>query len=135
MVGHNGTYNQLDGAGHMSSSGGAYPDNNGSLLYYMPSYNPYATGTFVGMDGQQPYFSSSDAMPAGYSWNSSKSATGSNGMKSNDYNSKRSMNPYAVNSPNYPLDIKSRQHSTSTVSKSILQSQQIRSLNKVCSLV
>ncbi|PWA85909.1 YTH domain-containing protein [Artemisia annua] len=116
-----GTYAQVDGSGHQ----GAYPDN-ASLLYY---YSPYASGAFMGVDGQQPYFSSSEAMP-GYSWNS-KSATGSNGMKSNDYNSKRTMNPYATKSSSYGMDMKSRQQPTSTVPKSFLQSQQIKSLNKL----
>ncbi|KAK1417690.1 hypothetical protein QVD17_26824 [Tagetes erecta] len=136
--GQNGTYS--DGPGHMNSSGGPYTDNTGSLLYYMPSYNPYASGTFMGVNGQQPYFSSSDAMPR-YSWNSNstssfatKSATGSNGMKYSDFNSKRAINnTYAGNSPNYALDMKSRQQSTSTVPKSVLQSQQIRSFNKLAS--
>ncbi|GKD44909.1 hypothetical protein Tco_1269554, partial [Tanacetum coccineum] len=74
---------------------------------------------FMGVDGQKPYFSSSEAM-LGYSWNS-KSATGSNGMKSNDYNSKRTMNPYAAKSSSYGMDMKSRQQSASTVPKSFLQ--------------
>lgn len=129
--GHNGTYGQLDGTSHMNSSAGGYPDN-ASLLYYMPGYNPYAAGSYMGVDGQQPYFASSDSMP--YSWNSgAKSATGSNGMKSNDFNSKRIMNAYSGKTPSYPLDTKSRQQSTSSVSKSILQSQHIRSLNKLSS--
>ncbi|KAI3525644.1 hypothetical protein L1887_04593 [Cichorium endivia] len=141
--GHNGTYNQLDG-GHMSSNGATYSEN-GSLLYYMPGYNPYATGTYMGVDGQQqPYFSSSEGMP--YSWNSTysgdkthknptslgtKSSNGSNGMKSNDFNSKRTMNSYTGKSPNYPLDMKPRPHSTSSVPKFTLQSQHLRSLNKL----
>ncbi|CAI9260273.1 unnamed protein product [Lactuca saligna] len=148
--GHNGTYSQLDGSGQMSSNGAVYSDN-GSLLYYMPSYNPYATGAYMGVDGQQqqqhqqhqqqqPYFSSSEAIPC-YSWNSTypenstsfgtKSVSGSNGMKSNDLNSKRTMNFYSGKSPNYPLDMKSSQHSTPSVPKSILQSQHFRSLNKL----
>lgn len=140
LVGQNGTYSE--GPGHMNSSGGPYTDNTGSLLYYMPSYNPYASGTFMGVNGQQPYFSSSDAMPR-YSWNSNstssfstKSAVGSNGMKYSDFNSKRAINnPYTGNSQNYAMDMKSRQQSTSSVPKSVLQSQQIRSLNKVCDCV
>nr|GEZ79234.1 YTH domain-containing protein [Tanacetum cinerariifolium] len=60
----------------------------------------------------------------GYSWNS-KSSTGSNGIKSNDYNYKRTMNPYALKSSSYRMDMKSRQQSASTVPKSFLQSQQI----------
>ncbi|KAK9070971.1 hypothetical protein SSX86_009539 [Deinandra increscens subsp. villosa] len=127
--GQKGTYS--DGPGHLNSSGGPYTDNNGSLLYYMPSYSPYASGTFMGVDGQQPYISSSDAMPC-YSSFGIKSATGSNGMKYCDYNnSKRVMNnTYAGKSPNYPFDMKSRQQSASSVPKSVLHSQHIRSLNK-----
>ncbi|KAI7748544.1 hypothetical protein M8C21_024112 [Ambrosia artemisiifolia] len=132
--GQNGTYSE--GPGHMNASGSHYTDNNGSVLYYMPSYNPYATGTFMGVDGQQHYFSSSDAMSC-YGWNSNsassfgtKAATGSNGMKYSDLNSKRTMN-YSGKSPNYPLDMKSRQQSASSVPKSVLQAQQIRSLNKM----
>ncbi|CAH1426284.1 unnamed protein product [Lactuca virosa] len=147
--GHNGTYSQLDGSSQMSSNGAVYSDN-GSLLYYMPSYNPYATGAYMGVDGQQhkqqqqqqqqPYFSSSEAMPC-YSWNSTypenstsfgaKSVTGSNGMKSNDFNTKRTMNFYTGKSHNYPLDMKPSQHSTPSVPKSILQSQHFRSFNKL----
>lgn len=37
--------------------------DNGSLIYYLPGYDPYGSGTLVGVDGQcvgqQPYFSSS----------------------------------------------------------------------------
>ncbi|XP_076906770.1 YTH domain-containing protein ECT3-like [Bidens hawaiensis] len=124
--GQNGAYS--DGQSHMNSSGGHYTDNNGSLLYYMPSYNPYAAGTFMGVDGQQPYFSSSDAMSSF----GSKSGTGSNGMKYSDFNSKRIVNnTYAGKSTNYPLDMKYRQQSTSSVPKSVLQAQHIRSLNKL----
>nr|GEZ69196.1 YTH domain-containing protein [Tanacetum cinerariifolium] len=60
----------------------------------------------------------------GYSWNS-KSSTGSNGIKSNDYNYKRTMNPYADKSSSYRMDMKSRQQSASTIPKSFLRSQQI----------
>ncbi|XP_023730288.1 YTH domain-containing protein ECT1 [Lactuca sativa] len=142
--GHNGTYSQLDVSGQMNSNGAVYSDN-GSLLYYMPSYNPYATGAYMGVDAQQqqqqqqhqqhqqqqqPYFSSSEAMPC-YSSFGAKSVTGSNGMKANDLNSKRTMNFYTGKSLNYPLDMKSSQHSTPSVPKSILQSQHFRSLNKL----
>ncbi|XP_024980537.1 uncharacterized protein LOC112517364 isoform X2 [Cynara cardunculus var. scolymus] len=139
--GHNGPYSQLDGSGHATSGGGAYTDS-GSLLYYMPGYNPYTTGNYMGLDGQQPYFSSSEVMPC-YSWNSTtysgdttnrngtSMGTKSNGIKSNDLNSKRTMNSYTGKSSNYPLDMKSRQQSTSSIPKSILQSQHLRSLNKL----
>ncbi|GKA54042.1 YTH domain-containing protein [Tanacetum coccineum] len=75
-------------------------------------------GPFMGIDGQKPYFSSLEAM-LGYSWNS-KSATGSNGIKSNDYKYKRTMNPYAAKSSSYG-DMKSRQQSAYTVPTSFLQ--------------
>lgn len=41
--------------------------DNGSLVYYLPGYNPYSTGTLMGVDGQcvgqQPYFSSGYFQP------------------------------------------------------------------------
>lgn len=67
--------------------------DNGSLVYYLPGYNPYASGAVVGVDGQsvcqQPYFSSpgylshpvsygSETMPC-YSWDSTYSGDVSNG--------------------------------------------------------
>lgn len=67
--------------------------DSGSLLYYLPGYDPYAAGTLVGVDGQcvgqQPYYSSSgyiqhpvsyssEAMPC-YSWDSTYVADTQNG--------------------------------------------------------
>lgn len=110
-------------------------DNNGSLLYFMPGYNPYAGQTFLGVDGQNRHFPSSEGMPR-YLWNSaysdagyqnstswgSKSAMVSNGlMKSNAFSSQRF--------PNYLLD---DIQSTSNISQSFLQTPQLYSVNKVC---
>lgn len=66
---------------------------NRSLVYYLPGYNPYATGALMGVDGQclgqQPYYSSgyfqppvsyaSEAMPC-YSWDSTYVGDVSNGI-------------------------------------------------------
>lgn len=66
--------------------------DNGSLVYYMPGYNPYASGAVVGMDGQsvgqQSYYPSgypvsygSEAIPC-YSWESTYAGDVSNGNAS-----------------------------------------------------
>ncbi|KAK0591138.1 hypothetical protein LWI29_036128 [Acer saccharum] len=84
--GYNGSLTQVDNNGYFHTDGShkGVQSDDGSLLYYLPSYNPYATGSLVGVDGQcvgqQPYFSSSgylqppvsygsEAMPC-YSWDS-----------------------------------------------------------------
>ncbi|KAK2662177.1 hypothetical protein Ddye_000751 [Dipteronia dyeriana] len=84
--GYNGSLTQVDNIGYFHTDGShkGVQSDDGSLLYYLPSYNPYATGSLVGVDGQcvgqQPYFSSSgylqppvsygsEAMPC-YSWDS-----------------------------------------------------------------
>ncbi|KAK3183839.1 hypothetical protein Dsin_031125 [Dipteronia sinensis] len=84
--GYNGSLAQVDNNGYFHTDGShkGVQSDDGSLLYYLPSYNPYATGSLVGVDGQcvgqQPYFSSSgylqppvsygsEAMPC-YSWDS-----------------------------------------------------------------
>ncbi|XP_024959133.1 uncharacterized protein LOC112500081 isoform X2 [Cynara cardunculus var. scolymus] len=140
---HSGTYRQLDGSCHLNSAGASYTDN-GSPLYFMPGYNPYAPTTFLGVDGQHPHFSSSEGMPC-YPWNSvftgdaeyqnptswgTKSAMASNGPKrSSDLNLNRSTTTFNERSPNYPFNMQSRQ-STSNISQSFLQSQLLCSLNK-----
>lgn len=47
---------------------------NGSLVYYLPGYNPYTSGTLVGADGQcagqQQYFSSSGYLQPSVSYGS-----------------------------------------------------------------
>ncbi|XP_023731267.1 YTH domain-containing protein ECT4 [Lactuca sativa] len=131
--GNNKTYNHSDGSCHQNSSGASFMDNNGSLLYFMPGYNPYAGQTFLGVDGQNRHFPSSEGMPR-YLWNSaysdagyqnstswgSKSAMVSNGlMKSNAFSSQRF--------PNYLLD---DIQSTSNISQSFLQTPQLYSVNK-----
>ncbi|XP_057503234.1 YTH domain-containing protein ECT1-like isoform X6 [Actinidia eriantha] len=150
--GYNGNFSQLNDQNHFKAG-------DGSVLYYMPGYNPYATGPFMGVDGQQPYYSStgylqhpvsygSEAMPC-YTWNStcigdvangstgfpgkSKSAHGSNtSTKSNGYNSIKSSGTPASKFSTLPLDSKSRRSAASTnVSKSIPESQPFKTVGKL----
>ncbi|OMO75140.1 hypothetical protein CCACVL1_16306 [Corchorus capsularis] len=118
--GYNGSFVQSDDNGYFHTDGSQTGlSDNGSLVYYLPGYNPYATGTLMGVDGQsagqQPYFSSgyyqspvsygSEAMPC-YTWDSTYAGDVSNGnfdsfgnvkygsgsafAKSNGYNSTKS---------------------------------------------
>lgn len=70
--------------------------DNGSLIYYLPGYNPYGTGTIIGVDGQcvgqQPYFSPSgylqhQAMPC-YTWDSTYVGDAQNGNSAGFGNAK-----------------------------------------------
>ncbi|XP_022748688.1 uncharacterized protein LOC111298199 isoform X2 [Durio zibethinus] len=94
VKGYDGSFTQSDDKGYFHTSGQhtVVQSENGSLVYYLPGYNPYATGTLMGVDGQfigqQPYFSSgyfhapvsfrSEAMPC-YPWDSTYAADVSNG--------------------------------------------------------
>uniref|UniRef100_A0A5B6ZAN3 YTH domain-containing family protein n=1 Tax=Davidia involucrata TaxID=16924 RepID=A0A5B6ZAN3_DAVIN len=150
--GYNGTFTQLDDSSYLNAGVGSYTgiqSDNGSLLYYLPGFNPYGTGTYMGVDGQQPYLSSSgyhqhpvsygsEAMPI-YSWDStyvgdaangttaipgkSKSAMGFNAsVKSNSFNSIKTSGTLAGKFSALPLDSKSPQYAASNFSKPILQS-------------
>lgn len=154
--GYGGTFNQLDGHNYLNANGGSYngiQSDNGSQLYYLPGYNPYATGTFMGVDGQQSYFPSSgygsDPMPC-YSWDSTyvgdvnhgtnapwsmKSGLGSNASgKSNGFGSRKPTNTFNGKTSNLPLDMKSRQSTVSSnISKSMLQNHHLKSVNKFAS--
>ncbi|XP_004288672.1 PREDICTED: uncharacterized protein LOC101300101 [Fragaria vesca subsp. vesca] len=63
--GYNGSYTQLDEHRYANASNShtGVQSDNGSMVYYLPSYNPYAPGTLMGVDGQgvgqQQYYSSS----------------------------------------------------------------------------
>ncbi|XP_050211552.1 YTH domain-containing protein ECT3 [Mercurialis annua] len=85
--GHDHGYFQADGSPMGMQS------DNGSIVYYLPGYNPYASGTVVGADGQivsqQPYYPpsgyahhpvsyGSEAVPY-YSWDSTYGGDVSNG--------------------------------------------------------
>lgn len=136
-----------------------FQTDNGSLLYYLPGYDPYPAGSFMGADGQQPYYSSpgylqhsvpygSEAMPC-YSWNSayvgdvtngtngysgkSKSSLGSNAsMKSNGFNSTKPTGALASKFSALPLDSKSQKTAAySNIYKSNVESQPIKTSSKV----
>ncbi|KAI3707827.1 hypothetical protein L2E82_36687 [Cichorium intybus] len=132
--GNNDNYNHTDGSCHQNSGGATFMDN-GSLLYFMPGYNPYAGQTFSGVEGQHRHFPSSEGMP-GYSYNSAytsdsryqnpPSSMVTNGtMKSNGFNSEKS--------PNYPRDMQSWQ-SSPNISQSTLQYPHLCSVNKSCGI-
>ncbi|KAA8545466.1 hypothetical protein F0562_020250 [Nyssa sinensis] len=149
---YNGTFTQLDDNGYPNAGGGSFTgiqSDNGSLLYYLPGYNPYGSGAYMGVDGQQPYPSSSgyhqhavsygsEALPC-YSWDStyigdvtngttalpgkSKSAMGFNAsVKSNNFNSVKTSATLANKFSTVPLDSKLPQSAASSnFSKPILQ--------------
>ncbi|XP_048232181.1 YTH domain-containing protein ECT1 [Ricinus communis] len=93
--GYNGPFPQLDDHGYFQADGShvGMQSDNGSVVYYLPGYNPYASGALIGVEGQsigqQPYFSSSGylqhpvsygsaAVPC-YSWDSTYAGDVSNG--------------------------------------------------------
>ncbi|XWS40393.1 hypothetical protein CRYUN_Cryun18bG0137400 [Craigia yunnanensis] len=94
VKGSDGSFTQSDDKGYFHTDGShtGVQSENGSLVYYLPGFNPYATGTLMGVDGQcvgqQQYFSSgyfqppvsygSEAMPC-YSWDSTYAGDVSNG--------------------------------------------------------
>ncbi|PON48769.1 YTH domain containing protein [Parasponia andersonii] len=136
--GYNGSFTQLDDPVYYQSNGSntAIQSENG-LVYYVPGYNPYASGAILGVDGQgigqQQYFSSSgyhqppvsydsEAMPC-YSWdptfardvpNGAKSGLRSTGLaRSNGFNTAKNGSI------------------TSKFSKPLLNTQPIKSVNKM----
>ncbi|KAK1374223.1 YTH domain-containing protein [Heracleum sosnowskyi] len=89
---YNGSYNQLDGQGYRDAGSGSssYKSNDGSHLYYMPAYNNYPAGTYMCVDGNQPYGSSSgyvqnasvygsEIMPH-YYWNTTQVSDATHGI-------------------------------------------------------
>ncbi|KDP42440.1 hypothetical protein JCGZ_00237 [Jatropha curcas] len=127
--GYSGPFAQLDDHGYFQADNShlGMQSDNGSLVYYLPGYNPYATGAIVGVDGQnvsqQPYFSSpgyvqhpvsygAEAVPC-YSWDSTyvgdisngnvgsgngKYGSGSTFAKQNGFNSMKSNGNVGVKS-------------------------------------
>ncbi|KAK9286954.1 hypothetical protein L1049_015362 [Liquidambar formosana] len=109
--GYSGACTQLDDRGYLHADGSytGVQSDNGSLVYYLPGYNPYATGNLMGVDGQcinqQPYFSSSgylqhpvsygsEAGPC-YSWDSTFVGDAPNGTGASLGNSKSGSGPTA----------------------------------------
>ncbi|XP_059313531.1 YTH domain-containing protein ECT1 [Lycium ferocissimum] len=149
--GYNGTFNQLDDQAYFNAG---VQSDNGSLLYYMPGYNPYGAG-FVGGDGKQPYSGylqhpasyGSDSMPC-YSWGSTyctdianntapksgnvKSSFGRNDpVKSNGFNSSKVNNSFSSKNATTLFNPKSRPSTAmSNPPKSIHQAQPFNPVNK-----
>ncbi|XP_016539001.1 YTH domain-containing protein ECT4 isoform X3 [Capsicum annuum] len=152
--GYNGTYNQLDDQAYFNSG---VQSENGSLLYYMPGYNPYGAG-YIGGDGKQPYLSSgylqqpvsygSDSMPC-YSWGGStycaditnsaapksgnvKSTFGRNGsVRSNGFNPTKTNGSFSSKNSTMLFNPKNRPSTAiSNPPKSIHQAQPFNPANK-----
>ncbi|XP_021756661.1 YTH domain-containing family protein 2-like isoform X1 [Chenopodium quinoa] len=95
--GYNGTFGQSDdGRDHSSMHSFAMQGvqtNHSSIAYYMPGYNPYAAGTFVGADGHcvsQPFYTPVSTygaeVPPCYAWDLNylgDPSTGSNAAPGN----------------------------------------------------
>ncbi|XP_010242050.1 PREDICTED: YTH domain-containing family protein 1 isoform X12 [Nelumbo nucifera] len=96
--GYDGAYSEWDDRGYFNAgdgSGMTYPgvqSDSNSLVYYVPGYNPYASGSLMGVEGQclgqQPYFSSGYLQPpisygseavSPYSWDSMSVGDAPNG--------------------------------------------------------
>ncbi|XP_057990276.1 YTH domain-containing protein ECT4-like [Hevea brasiliensis] len=122
---YNGSFTQLDDHGYFQADGShivlyrlitsGMQSDNGSLVYYLPGYNPYASGAVVGVDGQSvAYFS--DVSNGNTGSQNGKYGSASTFAKSSGFNSMKSNDNTAGKSPK----------STNT--------QAIRPLNKVSAL-
>ncbi|XP_068339879.1 YTH domain-containing protein ECT1-like isoform X2 [Pyrus communis] len=73
IKGYTGSFTQMDDHGYLHANG-SHTSDNGSMVYYLPSYNPYAPGTLMGADGQgvgqQQYYPSSGYMQPPVSYGS-----------------------------------------------------------------
>lgn len=121
---------------------------NGSLVYYLPGYNPYASGTIMGVDGQnvgqQQYFSSSgylqqpvsygsEAVPC-YSWDTTFVRDVPTGTNVGLGNAKSVPGSTGLARSNGFYSMKTNGNATSKFPKSLPYTQPIKSLNKVCNL-
>lgn len=146
VPGYSGSFAQLDDHGYFQADGShtGVQSDNGSLVYYMPGYNPYTTGTVVGVDGQcvgqQPYFSSSgylqqpvsygsEAMPC-YSWDSSYVGDAPNGKAGGFRNAKHGLGSTTFAKSNGLNSVNTNGGVASKFSKSTY-TQPIRPLGKV----
>ncbi|XP_050378061.1 YTH domain-containing protein ECT3-like isoform X2 [Argentina anserina] len=136
--GYNGSYTQMDEHRYAHASN-SHASDNGSMVYYLPSYNPYAPGTLMGVDGQgagqQQYYSSSgylqppvsygsEAMPC-YSWDTTLS-----GDTSGFGNLKSGPGGTALSRSSGIMSAKANGNLASKFSKSFPSTQPIKSLNK-----
>lgn len=97
--GYSGSFGQSDDGRDHSSMGAQ--TNHSSIAYYMPGFNPYAAGTFVGADGHcvsQPYFTpvtyGAEALPC-YAWDINYHGDPSTGSNAASVNVKSNPSPVA----------------------------------------
>ena len=110
---------------------------NGSLVYYLSGYPPYASNGIMGVDGQgvgqQQYYSSSGYLqPAGYSWDPTFVRDVPNGPNSGYVNGKSGLRSNGLARSNGFNSTKANGNFTNKFSKSFPNAQPIKSLNKVC---
>lgn len=98
--GYSGSFGQSDDGRDHSSMG--VQTNHGSIAYYMPGYNPYGAGTFVGADGHcvsQPYYTpvtyGAEALPC-YAWDYNYGGDPSTGSNAASANVKSNPSPATV---------------------------------------
>ncbi|XP_015875839.3 YTH domain-containing protein ECT4 isoform X1 [Ziziphus jujuba] len=145
--GYNGSFTQMDDHGYFHPNGShtGMQSENGSLVYYLPGYNPYASGTIMGVDGQnvgqQQYFSSSgylqqpvsygsEAVPC-YSWDTTFVRDVPNGTNVGLGNAKSGPGSTGLARSNGFNSMKTNGNATSKFSKSLPYTQPIKPLNKV----
>ena len=116
------------------------------MYYYFPGYGPYASGDVMGVDGQgigqQQYISSSgyhqppvyygsEALPC-YSWDPTFVRDIPKGVNGCFQNSKPGLRSSGLAKSNALNSTKTNGGIASKFSKPLLQSQPVKSLNKVC---
>ncbi|KAL5566423.1 hypothetical protein UlMin_029587, partial [Ulmus minor] len=131
-----GSFNQ--GQGYYDSNGPntGMQSENGSLVYYLSGYPPYASNGIMGVDGQgvgqQQYYSSSGYLqPAGYSWDPTFVRDVPNGPNSGYVNGKSGLRSNGLARSNGFNSAKANGNFTNKFSKSFPNAQPIKSLNKV----
>ncbi|RVX06983.1 Helicase protein MOM1 [Vitis vinifera] len=112
--------------------------SDNGMVYYLSGYNPYASGTLMGVDGQcvsqPPYFSSGYLQqPVPYGTEASGSRPTAS-AKTNNFPSMKA-NGTVANKYSLPFDSKPRQSAApSNFSKSLFHSQPLKPLNKASHL-
>ncbi|PQQ14576.1 uncharacterized protein Pyn_28773 [Prunus yedoensis var. nudiflora] len=144
--GYNGSFTQMDDHGylHANNQHTGVQSDNGSMVYYLPGYNPYAPGTLMGIDGQgvsqQQYFPSSgymqppvsygsEAAPC-YSWDTTFVGDVSTAANSGFGNVKVGPGSAALSKSGGFISTKTNGNLPSRFSKSLPHTQPLKSLNK-----
>ncbi|VVA24339.1 PREDICTED: YTH [Prunus dulcis] len=148
--GYNGSFTQMDDHGylHANNQHTGVQSDNGSMVYYLPGYNPYAPGTLMGIDGQgvgqQQYFPSSgymqppvsygsEAAPC-YSWDTTFVGDVSTAANSGFGNVKVGPGSAALSKSGGFISTKTNGNLPSRFSKALPHTQPFKSLNKVSHL-